>query len=103
VTTTVWVQLDPRAHRGHLGTIPSFLDPDDSRPAVEQFRERYVGSWRNLEKATVSRNGVMRYPGDPPLAPLFGTTLRDEVIFVYDCALVAVVTADGRCEVSRMD
>jgi hypothetical protein len=102
----VWRRVDPRASVEMLGVIPSFLVKTDPRPAVEQLDERYRhGGWRPMDGFTVvdRHAGTIKYPGDPVLAPLFETRLRDEVIRVYAHGWVAVFQPDGSFSVSRMD
>lgn len=110
-----WVQLHPRAHLEQLGFLPEFLDEDDPRPAAEQFHANYGhgGGWNPMPGfSVITRNGgmasiknppLLKYPGDPPLVPLFLTKLRDEVIVVYDRSFVLIVRKDGTWEAARMD
>ena len=44
------IRLDSRVSVEMLGLIPYFLHPNDSRPAKEQFNERYAhgGGWQQL-------------------------------------------------------
>jgi hypothetical protein len=100
----------------HIGLIPSFLDLDDPRPAAEQFNERYVyGGWRNqpgFKKSGKARlyyggdpplKATLHYPGDPPLDPLALIPFREERIFIYRHAYVAIFQLDGSFEACRMD
>lgn len=96
-----------------VGFIPTFLEDDDPRPAAEQFNERYAfgGGWRPMngwktEKVRrIGQNEVLdiRYPGDPPYAPVARLRLRDETIWVYRDAWVAIEQVDGSVEIARMD
>lgn len=95
--------LDPRCRPEHLGFIPGFLDEDDPRPAAAQFGERYVGGWIPNGKGSLTNEHVLLYPGDPPLKPLAMIPLRDEKIFIYPDAFVAIVQPDGAFEWDRMD
>lgn len=99
-----WVLLHPRATAEHLGLIPTFLDATDPRPAKEQFQERYIwGGWMPFPGFEMVPNHGLKYPGDPAMFPLACTMLRDEKIFVYEYAWVAIVQPDDTFEVSRMD
>lgn len=110
-----WVQLHPRAHIEMLGFIPEFLDEDDPRPAKEQFDDRYVGGWNAMPGfSVITKNGrmasfknppLLKYPGDPPMLPLFLTKLEhsNEMIVVYEHAWVLIVRRDGTWEAARMD
>lgn len=93
-----------------LGMLPDYLTTSDPRPAVEQFNERYAhgGGWRphSQWKMTGQNNvlgPIIRFPGDPLFAPIAKATLRDESIYLYPSAFVAVVQANGDFVVSRMD
>lgn len=98
---------------GLLGFIPSFLSESDPRPAAEQFNERYAhgGGWSPMKGWTTERfdgpNGShslsIRYPGDPPYRPIARIQLRDEHIWIYQNAWVAIEQADGAVEIARMD
>lgn len=99
------LMIDMRYHPDNFGLIPTFLDEDDPRPAREQFAERYVyGGWKPQEGFT-TRDGkpTLYYPGDPPLEPVGVMRLRDEMIFIYRFAYVAIFQEDGTFEACRMD
>jgi hypothetical protein len=101
MTLTV-IAIDPRFHLDDLGYIPTFLDENDPRPAREQFNERYCSGWRPQPGFT-NREAVLHYPGDPPFKPLACFEWRDEMIFFYKHAYVAIFQPDGSFEVCRMD
>lgn len=89
-----------------LGYIPQFFSDLDPRPAKEQIDEAYAhgGGWRPLEGwQFYPRTEAIHYPGDPPLMPIAGTRLRDEVIYVYPHAWVNIVQPDGSFEIARID
>lgn len=89
-----------------LGYIPSFLDENDPRPAYEQFDDRYRhgGGWRPFEGFTLAEDLTLHFPGDPPFKPLAWTTLREEVIFIYQHAWVLIWHLPTKqWEVARMD
>jgi hypothetical protein len=98
------LRFDPEVHAGF---IPTFLDEADPRKAAEQFNERYVyGGWHPQSGFTVTKSPigpVLHYPGDPPMAPLALIALRDERIFIYRHAYVAIFQPDGSFEACRMD
>ena len=86
------------------GYIPTFLDEADPRPAQEQFDERYVSGWHPLPGWQFdARRKSIQYPDDPVLVPLAVMRLRNQKIYVYRSAWVAIVDADGAYEVARMD
>ena len=100
---TRWIQLDPRANPYHLGFIPSFLNEGDPRSAKEQFKSNYSGGWMQFQGFTLLDDGGLKYPGDPPMRPLFMTQFRDETITVYECSWVMIMQKNGEWEVARMD
>ena len=87
-----------------LGFIPAFLNENDPRPAREQFDERYRagGGWRPTKGHTL-KNGVLKYPGDPPQKYFAVILFRDEQILFFPHAFVAILQRDGSFEVARMD
>jgi hypothetical protein len=100
----VWIRRHPKANADwHLGFIPSFLNEDDERSAREQFNENYISGWRPMKGFKLLKNGNLKYPEDPETQLLFETHLRDETIYVYEHAWVAVVQPDGSFEVCRLD
>lgn len=89
----VWIKLEPRAHIDQLGLIAEFVNVLDDRPAVEQLTENYGYGWHPqsgfvLGSGAFQRNDprtfVLKYEGDPDMAPLFVTYLRDETVAVYE-------------------
>jgi len=98
--------LHPRATPEHVGLIPSFLVESDPRPAHEQFHERYSygGGWFPMKgfKRNPQTN-VLSYPGDPPLRPIARIKFRQELILIYEHAIVAIIQPDGTFSAARMD
>ena len=88
-----------------LGFIPEFLSLNDPRPAREQLDTAYAhgGGWRPMEGWELKANDNLKYPGDPQTRVIAETKLRDETIYVYEHAWVAIVQPDGQFEVARMD
>lgn len=84
------------------GLLPEMADPNDPRPAREQFAENYVGGWRPFVGFTLTEAGI-EYPGDPVVPPLAEARLRDERIVLYRYSWVAIIQPDGSYEISRMD
>ena len=93
--------------KGHgideLGFLPDFLNEEDPRSASAQFDANYVGGWNPFPGFTMTEDGALQYPEDPPMVPIGCTTLRNETIFFYPYAFVAVKQPDGTFEVARMD
>lgn len=102
---TTWIRMNPRATLDHVGCIPEFLSESDPDSAVQQLHKNYAhgGGWHSLPGFTLGDDCSLRYPGDPPLRPLWRTRLRRELIIVYECAFVAVIQSDRSFDVSRMD
>lgn len=103
----VWQLLHPAITMEHLGLIPLWIHNEDPDPAWKQIDKNYAhgGGWRHGTmnfKMDLSTH-VLKYPGDPPLAPLAQTLLRDELILFYRHAIVAIVQKDGSFEVARID
>ncbi len=92
-------------HYDALGYIPHFLVPEDTRPAKEQFTERYIyGGWSKFEGHTLNlKTMALKYPGDPPMLPLAVAELGHEKIYVYPHAWVLILQPDGSFEVARLD
>lgn len=104
--------------RDFVGFIPRFLYEDDVRPAAAQFNDRYSfgGGWRPMDgwdavheaPTSMMPQGfhsvlTIKYPGDPAYWPVAHIEFRDETIWVYQHAWVAIEQADGSVEISRMD
>lgn len=86
------------------GYIPSFLDEDDPRSAVEQIKEKYIGGWIPMKEFKLNKDTmVLSYPGDPPFIPYGILLFRDEKLFIYEGAFVVILQKDGSWEASRMD
>jgi hypothetical protein len=103
--TLHWIITHPNITPEHLGELPLMLDSDDPRPAREQFNSGYGhgGGWDPFPGHTLNKKNELCYPGDPPMALLALTKLRDEVIMLHDCSWVTIVQPDGSKETCRMD
>lgn len=98
----IWIQVHPNASPEYLGLIPSFLDEADERSAVDQLNANYIGGWVESTGCTIDpETRALKYPGDPPLSPLFITMMRDELVILYDCSMLAVVQRDNSYRVAR--
>jgi len=95
----------PDVTREHLGLIPYMLNPDDPRPAREQFDEEYQhgGGWKPFKGHTLRSNNSLEYPEDQPLIPIAEIQFRDELVVIYDFGWVAIIQKDRSFEVCRMD
>lgn len=89
------------------GAVPSFVVEDDDRPVRQQLDERYAhgGGWNPLPGFSLDlKTGLLSYPGDPPLRPVFAMQQKGgEQVIVYPHALVMILQKDGAFEVARMD
>jgi len=97
--------LVPRTSEETLGLIPHFLHDTDARPAREQLDANYShgGGWSPMPGFKMFPDKSIQYPGDPPMQPIARMKLREETIYVYPYAWVAIVKPDGKFEISRMD
>lgn len=116
--TTLRINIDPTGHHVALGAkrIPMIeacgivttwvLDSPDLMEPLKQVLEAAYGFgplWES-KKASVTGEGVMQYPGDPDMYPLIRMERQDEVFYMYESAMIAIVNKDsGESFVSRMD
>lgn len=101
----IWKFMHPQATLEMLGHIPSFLNENDPRPAVEQLDQNYRhgGGWSSFLGFTMLPDGNLQYSNDPPVRALAETTLRNEIVRFYDHSWVAIIQQDGTYDISRMD
>ena len=101
----IWQQAHPQFKPEMLGFIPSFLSESDPRPAREQIAANYAhgGGWSPIDGFSFPTDGKLKYPGDPPYAPLAISKLRKEVIVFFDYSLLMIMQPDGSYEVARLD
>jgi hypothetical protein len=86
------------------GIIPSFLDTDDPRSAIEQFDAHYIGGWNKFDGFTWDAdNETLSYSGDPPMKPISMMLFRKEVIVMFPYEWVMVIQPDHSWEIARMD
>ena len=88
------------------GYLPQFLDDRDPRSAKEQLHTSYAhgGGWHPFQGFIMNpEDHSLKYPGDPAFKPLAVMHLRDEGVYVYNHAWVAIVQKDGAYEIARMD
>jgi len=97
----IWKFHDPWMTMEHLGYLPGFLSEDDPRSAREQFDAHY--GWRAFRGFELRDDDSIKYPGDPRMAPLAETKLRDERILFYPSSWVMVMQPDRSFEICRMD
>jgi hypothetical protein len=73
-------------------------------PLKEALETQYgFGPLTEIKGATVDQDGVMSYPGDPDLYPLVEITRNDETFYMYQHAIVSIVSSNGNRFVTRMD
>lgn len=99
------ILYDERVGPEVFGIISTMLDPHDARSAKVQLNEGYAhgGGWSHQDGFKMLEDGILKYPGDPPLEPIGEIWLRTERIVLYPYEYVAVVQLDGSFEVCRMD
>ena len=98
-----WTMLHPRMTKEALGYIPNMLHELDPRPAKEQIDDNYVIGWHEFKGFSMDKTGAITYPDDPTYHPLAMAKLRDETIYFYQHAWVAIVQLDGSYEIARLD
>ena len=116
--TTLCINIDPTGHHVALGAkripmieacglVPPWIieSPDYVEPLKPLLEEAYgFGPLYESEESTVNAKGVMSYPGDPDMYPLIRMERQDEVFYMYEYAMVAIVNkTTGESFVSRMD
>jgi hypothetical protein len=99
-----WKSLHPQYDLSYLGPfLPTFLNVSDPRPAAQQIDDAYVSGWSPFPGFEMLEGNRLKYPGDPAIAPLATTTLRDETLFLYEGEWLAIIQKDGSFEVCRVD
>lgn len=89
-----------------LGMLPYWLHEGIKDSAAQQLNKHYQhgGGWRPFHGFTFYKDShAIEYPGDPEHKPVAEIHFRDERIYVYDHAWVAIVQPDGTYEICRMD
>lgn len=90
-----------------VGLIPLFLDEGNPASAREQFNKSYAhgGGWNAMPGWMMApdNSGRIQYPGEPVMSPVATAKLRDEKIFIYRHAWVAILQPDNAFEVARVD
>ena len=88
-----------------VGLIPTFIKHDDLRPLADQFQERYIGGWNPIKGFKLDIDTMeLTYPGDPVFIPLVFAPYRDEVLWIYDHAIVLIFnTSTQTYQISIMD
>lgn len=107
----LWAIIDPCNHYDHLtdeqilnctGYVPGWLADLDQMDlsAIECINKFYGhgGGWIPFSGFEISPEGVLRYPGDPPLYPLVQFTRKEETIRFYPHSWVEI---EG--QVARID
>jgi len=99
--------LHPKITLEDLGLIPDFINSEDPTPIIDQLDRNYAhgGGWHPMVNFKLGPNNSLHYPGDPVLYPIAKLEVagHEEIVYVYDHAIVAVVWPDGEFDVSRMD
>ena len=86
------------------GFIPTFLDPADPRPAVEQIDANYVAGWNDFKGFTFDFDTLtIHYSGDPPLRPLSALLFRKEMLLLYPSSWVLILQPDKSWQIARLD
>lgn len=103
----MWELLHPDMTPDHLGFLPHILDSFDPRPTAEQIEDKYAhgGGWRPYGQGAwaLDDDRTLHFPNDQALKPIARTFIREEQVYLYDHAVVAVVQPDGSFDVVRLD
>jgi len=106
--------LDPHSKFYHIdeismsnmvGFIPSWLSDatHDDLSAQECLDRCYGFGLYESKEASITKEGIYQYEGDPDLFPLIKIERGDEIVYVYEYALVAIINAEGSSFCCRMD
>lgn len=100
-----WEMLVPGFTMEHLGLVPYWFDSEDKRTVRELIETYYQhgGGFRNIDGCTMAENQTIKYPGDPRMKPLAKMQHGDELVLMYDYAILAIVQPDGTFQVTRVD
>lgn len=105
---SIWTLLNPRMTIDQLGYLPMLIGPKFPGTVAEQLRDNYAhgGGYdpfgENLWKLD-PKTHVLSYPDDPQFHPLATTKVRDETLYFYNHAILAIVQPDGSFAVTRVD
>ena len=104
----VWKLLHPKMTEAHLGYLPRLINETFPGKVAQQLAKNYAhgggyipfgrGQWEMDPK-----DHSLKYPGDPRLKPIASTKIRDEELYFYNHALLAIVQPDGDFVVVRVD
>lgn len=102
-----WIFYHPNAP-DLLGYILSheMISARSSLSVKEQIQQNYAhgGGWHPLSGWRFDpETKELQYPGDPVYPMVAELKVRDEMVYMYHHAWVAVVQPDGSFEVTRMD
>lgn len=94
--------VDSQNLLGFCGLIPGWIRDD---PTLS-FQEQVIGSYGlpapEMTGGVLDADGCYRYPDDPPLHPIVKWQRGEEVMYMYDLAIVSFVK-DGVTFVTRVD
>jgi len=111
---TVSLEIDPLNYYGLVpairlvdacGLIPGWVGNEafsdqDMKTALDK---QYGYGLHEMTGSTITEEGVHSYPEDPDMYPLIKMERKDETLFMYESAIVAIRQADGTMFVTRMD
>jgi len=79
------------------------ISDDIDLPMLKMLEYNYHFPVPDLKGATLTDNAIWQYPGDPDLYPLIEIARGDEMLYIYQHALIAILQKDGSLFCSRMD
>jgi len=96
---------NPIHYNDMLGMLPQWLDNDqyEDKTAKEALDAQYCCGLYNSSEVVVSEEGLYMFPGDPTLYPIVKIKRKDETIYIYEYALVAIIDSNGNSFATRID
>lgn len=103
-----WKLLHPKATASHLGLLPNIIGERFGGTVAEQVARGYAhgggySPFREGKWQFTAADNCLKYPGDAKMKPIASIKVLEEMVYLYDHAIVAIVQADGTFAVIRMD
>jgi hypothetical protein len=89
-----------------VGTLPSWAgNPEFMHLDLHEAMEAQYGfgPLRHFDGSSIAEDGLYSYPEDPDMHPIFELHRKDEILYIYEYAIVAFVDKNGKAFVTRMD
>lgn len=111
-STDLWTLYDHRFGREVLGLLPALISNEYFGNVAEQLERNYAhgGGYRDLTKLEPDkwvfnkRKKTLRHRAErSTFKPIASTQIKDEQVYFYQYALLAIVKPDGSFAVTRVD